>query len=136
MPEFWSAALALEPGDISPVTETQYGYHILKLEERKVVPFTEARSVVGREVADRIEDPNAVLEEWMAELERAWDDEVYRWSAALGFRYGLRPQQVGESALDALARPAQGADLARADLLRHADLLSARYDIRTGSPGG
>ena len=165
VPEFWSTALALEPGDISLVTETQYGYHILRLEERRVVPFSEARSVVAREVADRIEDPDAVLEEWIAELmadegaqratalaeararsltvptseraelERAWDDEVHRWSAALGFQYGTRPQQVGESALEALARPAQGADLARADLVRHGDLLSARYDIRTPSAG-
>jgi len=64
VPEFWAAALALEPGDISAVTETQYGYHILRLEDREVVPFAEARSVVAREVADRIEDPLAVLEAW------------------------------------------------------------------------
>lgn len=159
VPEFWAAALALQPGEMSPVTETQYGFHILRLEDRRVVPFEEARSVVARAVAAQIEDPRGVLDAWTAELmadpastraaalaeaaarglevppgeitalERAWDDEAYRWSAALGFSYGLSPQQVAGAALAALARPQQGAELARADLARHADLLEARYNI-------
>lgn len=163
VPEFWAAALALQPGEISPVTETQYGYHILRLEDRRVVPFDEARSVVARNVAAQVENPDAVLEAWMDELmtdgasarqaalaearsrslsvppgeraalERAWEDQVYQWSAALGFRYGLGPEQVGQAALAALARPQQGAELARADLVRHADLLEARYEIRLGT---
>src|SRR5690606_21659726 len=54
VPEFWAAALALDTGDVSPVTETQYGYHILRLEGREVVPFREARSRVVREVARQI----------------------------------------------------------------------------------
>ena len=65
VPEFWAAALALRPGEISPATETQYGYHILRLDDRQVVPFEEARNVIARQVADRIEDPGAVLEEWL-----------------------------------------------------------------------
>ena len=165
VPEFWAAALALEPGEVSPVTETQYGYHILRLEDRAVVPFAEARSVVAREIADRIEDPRAVLDEWMgelmtdestqreaavaeargrslevppserAEIERRWDDQVYQWTATLGFRYGASPDQVGQAALEALARAGQGADLARADIDRRANLFEARYPIRIGSAG-
>lgn len=65
VPEFWAAALALEPGEMSPVTETQYGFHILRLEDRTVVPFAEARSRLAREVADRLEDPRAALEAWL-----------------------------------------------------------------------
>lgn len=163
VPEFWAAALALQPGEISPVTETQYGYHILRLEDRTAVPFEEARSVVVREVADRLDDPSAVLDGWMnelmtdgasareaalaesegrriavppgerAELERAWGDQVYQWSAALGFRYGLSPAQVRTAAMEALARPGQGADLARRSLAEHADLLEARYPITFGA---
>jgi hypothetical protein len=160
VPEFWAAAVALEPGEISPVTETQYGYHILRLEERAVVPFQEARGVVVRRVADDVGDPEAVLEAWLqerggtpeaarrealaeadrrsitvpdgerAELQRAWDDQIYRWSAAFGFRYGLSPDQVGAAALTALSDPGQGVGLARDELSRHAELFEARYDIR------
>lgn len=49
--EFWNAAMALEPGEISDVVETQYGFHVLRLEDRQVVPFEEARTGVELEVA-------------------------------------------------------------------------------------
>ena len=163
VPEFWAAALALEPGEISPVTETQYGYHILRLEDREIVPFAEARSVVARRIADQAGDPETVLDAWMseaaatpeaqrvaalaeaerrgimvpegerAELERAWDDQVYQWTVTFGFRYGLGAEQVGVAALAALSNPAQGANLARAEIDTHADLLTARYPVRRGS---
>ncbi len=66
--EFWAAALALEPGEISPATETQYGYHILRLDDRQVVPFEEGRNVIARQVADRIEDPGAALDRWLDKM--------------------------------------------------------------------
>jgi len=81
VPEFWAAALALEPGDISPVTETQYGFHILRLDARQVVPFQEGRSVIVRDIADRIEDPNAVLTTWLDE--NAGGEEPARRSEAI-----------------------------------------------------
>ncbi len=49
--EFWAAATALAPGEVSPVTETQYGFHVLRLEARDTVAFEEARPGVAREVA-------------------------------------------------------------------------------------
>jgi hypothetical protein len=171
VPEFWAAALAMEPSEISAVTETQYGYHILRLEDRQVVPFEEARSVVAREVADRIEDPSAVLQAWIdeavargmdpldsergrlealgeadrrgltvpeserAELSRVWEDQAYQWSVALGFGFGLSAEQVGEAALEALARSAQNANIARSALEARADLFHRRYDIQLGGEG-
>ena len=218
--EFWDAASALSVGEISAVTETQYGFHILRLEGREIVPFAEARSRVAREVADRIEDPKAVLAVWVdqraqelslqqdalagapdlergaalavwpggeltfgdylsweasepaswgrggmgadpdrfaasvtalakrrmamdevearridvppqerAELARRWDDTVYRWTTALGFRSGAGPEAVANAALAALADPAQGAGIVRDELDQRAPLLEARYEM-------
>ena len=163
VPEFWAAALALEPGEPSPVTETQYGFHVLRLEGRSTVPFPEARSSVARRVAASLERPAGVLAEWMgrvaddadagraaaltearrrglavppgerAELLRRWEDEVAEWAAALGLVHGSTPDQVAEAALAALARPGQSADVARRALSARAALVHARYDIVIGT---
>ena len=39
---FWNAAQALAVGDVSPVVETQYGFHVLKLDAREAAPFAGA----------------------------------------------------------------------------------------------
>lgn len=52
--EFWNAASTLEVGGVSPVVETQYGFHVLRLEDRRVIPFEEARAAVTLEVASMI----------------------------------------------------------------------------------
>jgi PPIC-type peptidyl-prolyl cis-trans isomerase-like protein len=101
VPEFWAAALALQPGDISPVTETQYGYHILRLDDRLIVPFVEGRSVIARDIADRIEDPAAVLSAWL-EGTGAADEESRR--AAVLVESGARGLSVPDGERAELAR--------------------------------
>ena len=164
VPEFWAAASALQPGRLSPVTETQYGYHVIRLLDRVEVPFEEARSSAARKVAATIESPRAVYDAWLAgrgesdasrrasaleearargltvpsgdrqELVRRWETDVLSWSSALGLVYGLTPDQVGGVALAALARPGQLADIARGELARHADMLREAYPVTYGTP--
>jgi peptidyl-prolyl cis-trans isomerase C len=52
--EFEDALAALKnPGDLAPVVETQFGYHIVRLDERRpagVRPFEEVRPEIEREI--------------------------------------------------------------------------------------
>lgn len=50
--KFWEAAAALEEGEISDVVETEYGFHVIRLEDRRVVPFAEMRNQVLARLVD------------------------------------------------------------------------------------
>lgn len=97
--EFWAAALLLEPGGISPVTETQYGFHILRLDERGVVPFEEGRNVVAGQIADRLEDPNAVLTQWLDHMVGPDSDDRRAEALAEAHRRGLHVPEAGHTGL-------------------------------------
>jgi hypothetical protein len=91
--EFWEAAVALEEGEVSDVLETVYGFHVLRLEERRAIPFEEARPRVAEEVADMVDDGEA------------WRVQVLEWTGDLE----VRPEAVAAFDPDA---PDPGAVLA------------------------
>jgi peptidyl-prolyl cis-trans isomerase D len=60
--EFETAAFAMKPGEISPVVKTQFGYHIIKLEDRKAAgqrPFEEVRGEIRTQIAQARGDSTA-----------------------------------------------------------------------------
>jgi hypothetical protein len=63
--EFWSAADALQVGEVSPVIRTPYGFHVLKLEARDPIPFAEARNRVVAEVAALVPPQDRAFEAWV-----------------------------------------------------------------------
>lgn len=92
VPEFWAAASSLEEGEVSDVVETEYGYHVLKLEDRSIVPFDEVRDRVVQRVVDL---PAALGQagEWAAERTRAAAVDtgaIEAWAAAGGLGSAAR----------------------------------------------
>ena len=62
-PEFWRAASSLSEGEVSDVVETEYGFHVVRLEERRVVPFEEVRGDVLQQFVD-LPQALARADEW------------------------------------------------------------------------
>ena len=57
--EFESAAFGLKPGEMSAPVKSQYGYHIIQLEERRAAaprPLTEVRDVIREKLVEGLAD--------------------------------------------------------------------------------
>lgn len=48
VPEFEKAAFEGKPGELTPVVRTQFGYHVIKVDEHSTTPFAEVKAQLER----------------------------------------------------------------------------------------
>lgn len=85
VPEFEQKAFSMQPGEISDLVKTQYGFHILKLlekEQSRQKPFAEVAETIRQELSKE-----------RMELERTrWADRA----RAAAAKYGMALEKAGE----------------------------------------
>jgi parvulin-like peptidyl-prolyl isomerase len=75
VPEFEAAAFAAKPGEVTPVVRTQFGYHIIKVEEHGVTPFEEVKEAIERN--ERQQRLQAALDAMKNEAKPSFNDSYF-----------------------------------------------------------
>jgi peptidyl-prolyl cis-trans isomerase C len=75
VPEFEKAAFDAKVGDVTPVVRTQFGYHIIKVEEHGSTPFEEVKPTLERtEKQTRVQ---AALEQMKTNAKATFNDAYF-----------------------------------------------------------
>ena len=53
VPEFEAAAFNAKPGDVTPVVKTQFGYHIIRVEEHNTTPFEQVKASLEKSMKQK-----------------------------------------------------------------------------------
>ena len=118
VPEFSEVAFKMKPGEISDVVKTQFGFHIIKVTDRRAAatrPLTE----VHAQIEDQLKWERA-----QAEAQRTADDVAGKLKSAADFETVARPQglTVTESGFFSREEPIAGLGMAPAVAERAFDM--------------
>jgi peptidyl-prolyl cis-trans isomerase C len=77
-PEFEKAAFSLKPGEVSDIVQTNFGFHIIRYEERKE-PFVQPISAVREQLAQAllVEKKKKAVDEYVDKMSKGADVEFY-----------------------------------------------------------
>ena len=132
VPEFDKVAFTLAPGQISDLVKTQYGFHIIKVTEKKP-----ATTKTLEEVRPQIED-QLKWDRAQAEAQRISDDVAGKLKLAADFDTIAKPRglTVGESALFSREEPITGLGMAPAAVERAFELKDGEISEAIRTPQG
>ena len=75
VPEFEKAAFAAKPGELAPVVRTQYGYHIIKVEDHNHTPFEQVKAVIEKN--ERQSRLQAAIEKMKTDAKITFNDAYF-----------------------------------------------------------
>ena len=132
VPEFDKAAFSMKVGEISPLVKTQYGYHIIKLTDKKA-PTTKSLDEVRAQIEDQIKWDRA-----QTEAQRIADDvaKSLKKPADLDTVAKGRGLTVGESNLFSKEEPIAGLGVAPAVAERAFELKDGAVSEAIRTPQG
>ena len=132
VPEFDQVAFSLPPGQISDLVKTQYGYHIIKVTDKKAAtqkPLAEVRA----QIEDQLKWDRA-----QAEAQRTADEVAAKLKTPADFDTVAKPRglTVGESGLFSKDEPITGIGMAPAVAERAFELKDGEVSEAIRTPQG
>jgi peptidyl-prolyl cis-trans isomerase D len=132
VPEFDKVAFSLKPGEISDLVKTQYGYHIIKVTDKKAAT-TKSLDEVRVQIEDQLKWERA-----QAEAQRIADDVAGKLKTAADFDTVAKGRglTVGESGLFTKEEPIGGLGVAPAVAERAFELKDGEVSESIRTPQG